>query len=275
MKHTSIGKLITALVLFVLVVWTLFPIYWMVNTSFKPDAEIYSIIPTFWPEKFTFGNYVKLVQSNFFSYVKNSLCVSGTVTVLGVFFSTLAAYAISKLHFRGRKAISQAIIYAYLIPRSIMYIPFYMLVSRLNLLNSTWALILIYPTLVVPFATWILIAYFKTIPQNLEEAALIDGCTRLRSLFSIAIPLASPGIMSTAIFSFTMCWGEHLFALVMITRDSLKSLPLGISVLIVDDLFAWGQLAGAAIFAALPILLLYMLGSQYIVTGVTAGSVKG
>ncbi|NLV59765.1 MAG: carbohydrate ABC transporter permease [Clostridiales bacterium] len=275
MREKRIGMLIAIAVLLILLIWTLFPIYWMVNTSFKPDAEIYNIIPTLWPKQFTTINYEKLISSNFFTYVGNSLTVAGTVTVFGVFLSTIAAYAISKLRFRGRTVISQAIIYAYLIPRSIMYIPLYMLVSRLNLLNSLWALMLIYPTLVIPYATWILIAYFKTIPNNLEEAALIDGCTRLQTLFLVAIPLAAPGIMSTAIFSFTMCWGDHLYALVIITKDSFKTIPLGISDLIVDDLFAWGQLAGAAIFAALPVLLLYMLGSKYIVTGVTAGAVKG
>lgn len=275
MKQKRIGLVIAVVTLLILLVWTLFPIYWMVNTSFKNDAEIYNIIPTLWPREFSLVNYSKLLHSNFVTYVKNSLLVSVVVTSFGVFISTLAGYAIAKLRFKGRQVISQSIIYAYLIPRSIMYIPLYMLVSRLGLLNSPWALILIYPTLVIPYATWILISYFKTIPNDLEEAALIDGCTRLRTLFKVAIPLAAPGIMSTAIFSFTMCWGDHLYALVIITKDAFKTIPLGISDLIVDDLFAWGQLAGAAIFAALPVLLLYMLGSKYIVTGLTAGAVKG
>ncbi len=156
-----------------------------------------------------------------------------------------------------------------------MYIPLYLFVVQVGLNNSLGALYLIYPTFVIPYATWMLISYFKSIPKELEDAALIDGCTRIGTLRRIIFPLSLPGIMSTIIFSFTLCWSEYLYAFVIISDDLQKTITLGLSDLIVDDLYAWGALMGGAAISTIPVVLLYMFSSGYLVTGNVAGGVKG
>ena len=232
--------------------------------------------PTFFPSKVTLDGYKRLFfETSFFTHMKNSLQVSSVTSVGSVFFSILAAYAIARFQFRGKNLISRAIIYSYLMPRSVMYIPLYLFVVQVGLNNSMAALYLIYPTFVIPYATWMLISYFKSIPKELEEAALIDGCTRVETLQKIIFPLALPGIMSTVIFSFTLCWSEFLYAFVIISDDLQKTVTLGLADLIVDDLYAWGPLMGGAAISTIPVIILYMFSSSFMVTGNAAGGVKG
>lgn len=265
--------LYVALAIFLLV--ALFPIYWMINTSLKTNQEIYFIKPTFFPNEVTLQGYKKLLfDTSFLVHMKNSLMVSLFTSVGAVFLGMLAAYAIARFQFRGKKIISRAVIYSYLMPRSVMYIPLYMLVSQIGLGNSMAALYLIYPTFVIPYATWMLISYFKSISKDIEDAALIDGCSRLQTFFRVVFPLSLPGIMSTTIFSFTLCWSEFLYAFVIISGDLQKTIPLGLADLIVDDLYAWGPLMGGAAISSLPVVILYMLASRYMVSGMTLGGVK-
>lgn len=276
-KKTSL--LLTNILLYTLVgvflIVTLFPIYWMVNTSLKYTKEIYLMKPTFFPKEITFDGYITLFTGSFPVHMKNSLIVSTLTTVMSVFFSMLAAYAIARFQFKGKKIISRSIIYSYLMPRSVMFIPLYLLVAALGLHNSRMALYLVYPTFVIPYATWILISYFKSISVDIEEAALIEGCSRMQTFFLIVFPLSLPGIASTAIFSFTLCWSEFLYAFVIISSDLQKTLTIGLSDMIVDDLYAWGPLMGGAIISTIPVVLLYMFASNYLVTGMSLGGVKG
>jgi len=276
MEKNAIGKqIVVYATLAVLLVFALFPLYWMFNTSFKSNGEIYNMTPTFWPKDFTAIAYEKLLtEKNFLVNIKNSLVVSLIVAFVSIIVSMLAAYAISKLRFRGRKLISRGILYAYLMPRAVLFIPLYMLVSSIGLNNSIYGLMLIYPTITIPYATWMLISYFKSIPAEIEEAAMIDGCSRARTMLSIIFPLAAPGIAATFIFAFTLCWSEYLYALVVVTKGADKTITLGLSDMIVGDVFAWGPLMGGSIIASIPVIIMYLFTSKYMVSGMTVGGVK-
>lgn len=275
MENRSVTKQVVVYVtLAFMLLCALFPLYWMINTSFKSQGEIYNLTPNFWPKDFTWAGYDKLFEKGFLKNVKNSLVVSLVVSVFSIAVSMLAAYAISKLKFSGRGAISKGILYAYLMPRSVLFIPLYMLVSALGAGNSIWGLMLIYPTITIPYATWMLISYFKSIPVEIEEAAMIDGCSRSRTLRSIVLPLAAPGLAATFIFSFTLCWSEYLYALVVVTKGSDKTITLGLADMIVGDVFAWGPLMGGSIIASIPVVIMYLFTSKYMVSGMTVGGVK-
>lgn len=255
-------------------VCALFPIYWMINTSLKPQGEIYLQTPTFWPQDPTLESYRTLLDGPFVAQVGNSLVVGVVVSLVSVSVSVAAAYAIARLRFRGRAPLSRGVLYAYLMPRAVLFIPLYVLVSSLGLTDSLWALLLIYPTITIPYATWILVPYFASIPVELEEAAMIDGCSRLRAMVRITLPLATPAIAATAVFSFTLCWSEYLYALVMISSKDSRTLPLALADMIVGDVFAWGPLMGGAVVASAPIIVLYLLASRYMVSGLAMGGVK-
>lgn len=276
MEHKSIANRIVVYgTLAVMLVCALFPLYWMFNTSFKSNAEIYNMTPSFWPKQFTWAAYDKLINdSEFLIHVRNSLVVSLIVAFGSILISMLAAYAIAKLRFRGRSIVSRGILYAYLMPRAVLFIPLYMLVSLIGLNNSIYGLMLIYPTITIPYATWMLISYFKSIPVEIEEAAMIDGCSRTKTMLSIIFPLAAPGVAATFIFSFTLCWSEYLYALVVVTKGTDKTLTLGLSEMIVGDVFAWGPLMGGSILASIPVVIMYLFTSKYMVSGMTVGGVK-
>ncbi|WP_341279474.1 carbohydrate ABC transporter permease [Paenibacillus sp. FSL H8-0537] len=276
MENKSIGKQVLVYgTLAFLLIFALFPLYWMLNTSFKSQGEIYNMTPSFWPQVFSWSAYEKLLtEKGFLSNIKNSLYVSLIVSFLSILFSMLAAYAISKLQFKGRGFISRGILYAYLMPRAVLFIPLYMLVNAIGLSNSVYGLMLIYPTITIPYATWMLVSYFKSIPGEIEEAAMIDGCSRARTMWSVIFPLAAPGLAATFIFAFTLCWSEYLYALVIVTKTSDKTITLGLSDMIVGDVFAWGPLMGGSIIASIPVIIMYLFTSKYMVSGMTVGGVK-
>lgn len=274
MRDSLAKKISLYVIATAMTVVALFPIYWMLNTSLKTNAEIYQLQPTFWPKNLTFDSYVTLFEGPFLSQIGNSLIVGLTVSVASVVVSVFAAYAIARIKFKGRQIVSKSVLYAYLMPRAVLFIPLYILVSELDLANSLSALLLIYPTITIPYATWILVPYFASIPVELEEAAMVDGAGRLRSMLQITLPLAAPAIAATLVFSFTLCWSEYLYALVMISSEDSKTIPLGIADMINGDVFAWGPLMGGAIIASVPIVALYLLASRYMVSGLAMGGVK-
>lgn len=276
MEKNAVSKqIIVYVTLGIMLLFALFPLYWMLNTSFKSQGEIYSMTPSFWPKHASWGAYEKLMtEKNFLANIKNSFVVSLVVSLLSIAVSMLAAYAISKLRFRGRSMISKAVLYAYLMPRAVLFIPLYMLVSSIGLNDSIYGLMLVYPTITVPYATWMLISYFKSIPTEIEEAAMIDGCTRLHTMLRIIFPLSAPGIAATFIFAFTLCWSEYLYALVVVTKSADKTITLGLSDMIVGDVFAWGPLMGGSIIASIPVIIMYLFTSKFMVSGMTVGGVK-
>jgi multiple sugar transport system permease protein len=258
------------------VICALFPIYWMFITSIKTPMELYNLVPTFWPKKIVWTSYITIFSDQkFLTNLRNSLIVATVVSFITISFSMLTAYAISKLKFWGRKAMSKSILYAYLMPRTVLFIPLYILVCNIGLNNNIWALVLVYPTFTIPYATWMLTSYFGSIPTELEEAAVIDGCSKVGAMFRVVFPLSLPGIIATMIFTFTMCWSEYLYALVILTNEMSRTMPLALSDMIVNDTFAWGPLMAGAIVATVPVTIVYMCASRFLISGMTLGGVKG
>lgn len=252
-----------------------FPIYWMLNTSFKADGEIYLSKPTFFPKEIVFDGYRRLIfDTPFLQSIGNSFLISISVAAITVFFSMLASYSIARLNIRGGAIMSRCVLYTYLVPKNLLFIPLYIMLSTIGIMGSRVGLIFLYPTFTIPYAMWMMIAYFKTVPKEMEDAARVDGCGCWQTMFKVFFPLARPGIVSTFIFCFTLAWNEYLYAFVMITDTEAKTFPLMLSDLMVDDVFAWGPLMAGSILSCIPIFLIYLCTSAQITSGITAGAVK-
>jgi multiple sugar transport system permease protein len=262
------------LVVFLIVL--LFPFYWMLVTAIKPDAELLSREGNpFWVKNPTFAHIHKLLFDTAYpDWLWNTVIVSVVATVLSLFCSVLAAYAIERLRFRGSRYIGMGIFLAYLVPPSILFIPLAAMVFKLGLFDTRLALILTYPTFLIPFCTWLLMGYFKSIPIELEECALIDGASRFQILRRIILPLAVPGLISAGIFAFTLSWNEFIYALTFISSSEVKTVPVGVVTELVEgDVYHWGSLMAGALFGSLPVAVLYSFFVEYYVSGLT-GSVK-
>ena len=275
MKAKRTSKILSRVFIVLCLIVALFPIYWMLCTSLKSDGEIYQKIPTMIPKRFTVEAYSYLLtKTNFLNAIKNSLLVATVVSLLSIAVAYPTAYTLARTKFRGRRVLSKAVLFTYMLPTSVLYIPLYILVARLGLTNTLWGLVLIYPTITLPYVAWILIPHVQSIPVALEEAAMMDGCSHFMIMYRIIFPLALPGIISTTIFAFAMCWGEYLYALVNLTSATVQTFPLVISSLIYGDMPPWNQLMAGAIMACIPIIIIYMLASSSLVGGATAGGVK-
>lgn len=275
-KRLKRKKIISVTLVLIWVVLTLLPIYWMVNTSLKTNFEVYSKIPTLYPHEPTLQNYKDLfVKTKFLSGIKNSLIISIVSATFSILVAFPAAYAVSRLRFNGKKFMSRTILFCYLIPASVLYIPLFIILYKLGLTDTRLGLMLIYPTATVPYAAWMLIPNLRSVPLSIEEAALIDGCSRGQVITKIMLPLAFPCVISTFIFTFGACWGEYLYALVNINSESLKTYPLILSGLIFGDMFPWGEIMAGGVLASIPLILIYVLLSNFLITGTTEGGVKG
>jgi len=267
--------IMTYVLLLIVVAIVLLPIYWMVITSLKLPREIYRV-PSLWPQIFTWRNYDELInEKDFLVNIKNSLIVASAVTVISLIISSLAAYSLVRFKYKFKGIIGRIILFAYLTPTSLLFIPLSIIIARLNLGNSLNGLILVYLTFSLPLSTWLLQGYFRSVPKELEEQAMVDGSTRLGALFRILIPLSLPGLAAVSIFTFTGAWNELLLALIFITSESKRTVPLGINYLITSDVLPWGTLMAGAVLSSLPVMILYFLAQRYMVSGATAGSVKG
>lgn len=275
MKRKLRNKILHRIFMALCLIVALGPIYWMLNTSLKSEAEIYFKIPTLWPETVTLDSYKYLLtETNFLNGIKNSLIIAVFVSLFSIFVAYPAAYVLARLKFKGKQVFSKTILFMYLLPTSVLYIPLYIFVARLGLTNTIWGVMLIYPTFTLPYVAWILIPHIASISSTLEEAAYIDGCSKFQTMYRIVFPLALPGIISTTIFAFAMCWGEYLYALVNLISSEVQTFPLVLSGLIFGDMPPWNQLMAGAILASVPILVIYMLASSSLVGGATAGGVK-
>ena len=259
------------------VIILLFPFYWMTVTAFKPDAELYNFQQhnPFWISSPTLDHiYLLLFKTAYPRWLKTTMMVAFGATFLSLFASTLAAYAIQRLRFQGSQYVGLAIYLAYLVPPSILFIPLATMVVQLGLFDSPLALILVYPTFLIPFCTWLLIGYFKSIPYELEECALIDGATRLQILRRITLPLAVPGLISAGIFSFTLSWNEFIYALAFIQSSENKTVPVAIlTELVTGDVYQWGALMAGSLLGSLPVAIFYSFFVDYYVSSLT-GAVK-
>ena len=255
----------------------LFPFYWMTITAFKPNAELYNYkqYSPFWISSPTLDNIRRLLfQTAFPTWLMTTMGVAVGATVLSLFASVLAAYAIQRLRFKGSEYVGLAIYLGYLVPPSILFIPLSTMVFKLGLFDTPLALILIYPTFLVPFCTWLLIGYFKSIPYEMEECALIDGATRLQILRRITLPLAIPGLISAGIFSFTLSWNEFIYALAFIQSSEKKTVPVAIlTELVSGDVYQWGALMAGSLLGSLPVAIFYSFFVDYYVSSLS-GAVK-
>ncbi len=254
----------------------LFPFYWMAITSVKPDAELLSREGNpFWVIAPTLAHFDKLLfHTSYPAWMWNTVLVSVVSTAFSLVAAVMAAYAIERLRYSGAKHVGLAIFLAYLVPPSILFIPLANVVFQLGLFDTRWALILTYPTFLIPFSTWLLMGYFRTIPFELEECALIDGANRWQILTKIVLPLAVPGLISAGIFAFTLSWNEFIYALTFISSSEIKTLPVGVVTELVEgDVYHWGPLMAGALLGSLPVAFVYSFFVEYYVSGLT-GSVK-
>ena len=262
--------------LFAFLLVLLFPFYWMAITSVKPDNELLSRDGNpFWVHAPTLAHFKKLLFDTAYpEWLWNTVLVSVVSTGFSLAAAVLAAYAIERLRFRGSRYVGMGIFLAYLVPPSILFIPLAAIVYKLGLFDSRLALVLTYPTFLIPFCTWLLMGYFKSIPYELEECALIDGASRLQILVKIILPLAVPGLISAGIFAFTLSWNEFIYALTFISSSEVKTVPVGVVTELVEgDVYHWGSLMAGALFGSLPVAILYSFFVEYYVSGLT-GAVK-
>jgi multiple sugar transport system permease protein len=254
----------------------LFPFYWMAVTSFKPDNELLSREGNpFWVIAPTLAHFKKLLfNTSYPEWLWNTVIISVASTFMSLLASVLAAYAIERLRFRGSRHVGLSIFLAYLVPPSILFIPLAAIVFKLGLFDTRWALILTYPTFLIPFCTWLLMGYFRSIPYELEECALIDGATRLQILVKIILPLSVPGLISAGIFAFTLSWNEFIYALTFVSSSEVKTVPVGVVTELVEgDVYHWGALMAGALLGSLPVAIIYSFFVEYYVSGLT-GAVK-
>jgi multiple sugar transport system permease protein len=261
----------------IIVTVLLFPFYWMALTAIKPDHQLLDMdtFSPFWTTAPTLKHITKLLfESHYPLWLWNTMFVAVAATVISIIASVLAAYAIVRLRYRGAQWVGGAIFLAYLVPPSILFIPLATVVFQYGLFDTPFALILTYPTILIPFSTWLLMGYFKTIPYELEECALIDGASRWQILTKIVLPLAVPGLISAFIFCFTLCWNEFIYALTFLSSVENKTVPVAIVNEFVDgDIYRWGSLMAGALAGSLPLVILYAFFVEHYVSAMT-GAVK-
>jgi multiple sugar transport system permease protein len=258
-------------------IFTLFPFYWMAVTSLKPNSELYNrkIMPliVYHP---TLKHYADLLsETNFLLWTWNTLLVAVISTAISLIFGVMLAYPLARMRFAGSALISFAVAATYLVPQPLLFIPLADIITHLGLNDTLTAVILTYPTLLIPFCAWLLMGYFRSVPQELEDAARIDGATRLQTMFKVFLPLCTPGFISAGIFAFTLAQNEFLYALIFLTQTEVRTVPVGaIAELVKGDVFYWGQLMAAALLGSVPVAVIYSFFVEHYVAGLTAGAVK-
>lgn len=264
--------------LFLFIILFLFPPYYMLITSFKTNEEISSMAGNPWiiNAKPTLEHYTNLLlNTSFPTYFKNTVIVTVCTVVISMVVSILAAYSLARMRFLGSATLATGVFLTYLVPETLLFIPLFKIVGGLDLLNSYWSLVLVYPTIAVPFCTWILIGYFSSIPRELDEAALIDGCNHLQMLLKVFIPVALPGIIAATIFAFTVAWAQFLYPLAFLYSEDQLVLTVGtVTTLIRGDVYHWGGLMAGALLAAAPPVILYAFLMDYYIAGLTSGATK-
>jgi len=272
-RYGTLGRL---LLLLPMLIFVLFPFYWIFITSFKTDLQIQQFASIFWPRPWTLDQIRSLlVDTPFLLWFRNTVIVALASTVISVVLAALGAYALARFRFLGARTLTTLLLVTYLLPGSLLFIPLYQTLTTLGIINTYAALIATYPTFLLPFATWVMLGYFRSIPVDLEEAAMIDGANRLIAFWRITLPLAMPALLSVTLFAFTNAWNEFLFAFVFITSENLKTLPVGLQLLVFGDVYPWGQLMSASLLMAIPVMVIYIYAQRFLVEGLTLGSVKG
>jgi len=258
--------------------FALFPFYWMTISSFKANPELYNLRTNrLWIKSPTLDQFRDLfAKTAVLQWLWNSFFVSFLTSMIAMSFGIMAGYALARLKFPGAQAFGLATFITYLVPTTLIFIPLASVVQWLGLSNSIWSLVATYPTFLIPFCTWMLIAYFKSIPKDMEECAMIDGCSRIGAMVRIVIPMAIPGVIFSAMFSFTLSWNEFVYALTFISNTTHKTMSVAVPTeLIRGDAYFWGELMAASLLGSVPVAILYSFFMEYFVSGLTAGALKG
>lgn len=264
------------LVLIVPLVVMLFPLYWMVNTSLKPASEIFLDPPTFYSWNWSFDAYVSVLETRpILRYFVNSLVVATGTTVLALALATLAAYGITRFRMRIEPLVIIALLFVKMLPEALLVVPYFKLISDVGMLDTYAALIAVYTSFALPLATWMLVGFFRQIPKEIDEAAMMDGANRLQAFVRIVLPLAKTGIAAIAMFTFLTAWNAFIWALVLVTEPDMYLLPVGIATLMGEYQVEWNELMAAAVIAVVPVLIIFSLLERHLVAGITAGAVKG
>lgn len=255
----------------------LLPFFWMVSTSFKPADEIFSPEPSFLPHKATLSNYLTMWRDTLFpNYLKNTLVVSLLTVLITMVVALPAGYSISRFKFRGRLAFSSGLIAVQMFPSMILLIPMFVIMNKLGLLNKYPSLIIAYGTFALPFCTWMLKSYIDTVPKDLEEAAMIDGCSRWQAIVKVLVPAIGPGLVTVAMFALVLAWQEYLFALTFMRTEEMRTVTVGVAMMQGEHgSINWGQIMAGSVIACMPPLICFLWMEKYIVQGFTMGAVKG
>lgn len=276
------AKQVRLLIILSLLVLVLLPIYWMVNTSLKPQTEIFKMPPTIFPKEVTLQNYISILVGDlassisFMTYFKNSVIVSVATVILTLILATPAAYAFSRVLFIGKRMLIYLILISQMLPIVLILIPTYVTFLKLQLLSTYIGLVFPYLMFTLPFSIWMLKGYFDTIPRELDEAAKVDGCNRVQALWKVILPNIRPGLTATAIVTFIMAWDEFIISLTIMDKNSMRTLPVGIIQSFVGEFsIKWGEMMAASVITSIPIILIFIFLSKHLIGGLTAGAVKG
>jgi multiple sugar transport system permease protein len=272
------NRMLSHLALLPFIIFAVFPFYHMALTSLKQNRELYdrTAVPLLITQGPTLEHYSRLLwETEFITWTKNSLLITILATVISLIIGTVAAYALARLKFFAVAGLGTAIFITYLVPTSLLFLPLAQVVNWLGLGDSKWALVVTYPTFLVPFCTWLLMGYFRTVPKEVEECAMVDGATRIQALWRIVLPIAVPGLVCAALFAFTLSWNEFIYALTFTSSSEQITASVGVTTeLIRGDIYYWGSLMAGAVLASVPIVILYVFFLDYYVSGLTAGAIK-
>ena len=275
-QETMPARVTRVLFLGLWLVITVFPLYWIIVTSFKTPGAIFSYPLTYWPEVFSIENYVGLFEkAQFGTYIVNSLLISTVAAIFATVISMLSAYVLARFDFRTKGALLMAFLVTQMIPSFIALGPLYLMMVQLKLVDNKFGLILIYIAVCIPFSTVMLRGFFANVPDALEEAAMIDGCSRIGALFRVIVPVMKPGIVAAFIFNFVNCWNELFLSVTLMNSDSNMTIPTALNGFISSYNIDWGSMSAAAVLTIIPTMILFAFASKYIVQGLTAGAVKG
>jgi multiple sugar transport system permease protein len=275
-RHVVV-EVAAAVLLAAFLIFELLPFYWTLITAFKSTSQVVAFDSVFWPAPWTMEQFVTLFgpTRRFVLWYQNTVFVAVVATLLSVLVAALAGYGLTRLKWRGSNILGSAVLIAYLMPAIMMFIPMYQIFTALRLTNSLAGLMVAYPTFALPFAIWLMMGYYASIPKEMEEAALIDGCNHFQAFWKVVLPLVMPALMAAAMFAVTLVWKEFIFAYIFLSKDKLYTLTIGMAQMIIGDVLPWGELSAAALLMSIPVAVLYLVGQRFMVSGLTAGAVKG
>jgi multiple sugar transport system permease protein len=275
-QESRAGRISRIAALGLWLVLTLFPLYWILVTAFKPTSDIYRFPLEYWPSTFSLENFTGLFsKANFGTYLVNSLVIATLAAAIVTVISLLSGYIIARFEFRARGTVILAFLVTQMIPAFIALGPLYQLMVTLGLVNDRTGLVFVYIAMCIPFSTIMLRGFFENVPDALEEAAMIDGCSRIGALFRILVPVMTPGIVAAFIFNFVSCWNELFLSVTLLTSDANKTVPTALNGFITSYNIDWGSMSAAAVLTIVPTMVMFAFASKYIVQGLTAGAVKG